>query len=136
MQKSVTRLIEQLNQYQKDSSILEVKEEWLAEIENKYPRMPEDLKELYLTLGYGSIASSSYMIHIPTEPDEIYDEETAKGLEGILIVGDDFSGTCEAYNAKQGWLFGTIGSHGQFEEYGPEVPGLVHFLIDWFVEDK
>ena len=34
----------------------------------------------------------------PIEPDEIFDEETAKGLSGILLLGDDYSGWMYAYD--------------------------------------
>ncbi|WP_417381266.1 hypothetical protein [Gimesia sp.] len=112
---SVSRLFNFLNHNSHDTKIMPVESNWLLELETKYSRMPEDLRRLYTTLGYGPIAGSSYMIHIPTEPIEIYDDVTAENLKGILIVGDDFAGNCEAYNTNQDWVFGTIGFDGRFE---------------------
>lgn len=127
----VKKLMELLNQNVSGSNFFSIENELIEDIENKFPNMPSDLKNLFLTIGCGRIGESSYMIHFPTEPDEIYDEATATDLEGILIVGDDYMGNCEAYNAQNGWSFGYIGSEGIFEEYGPEFEGFVDFLIDW-----
>jgi len=114
------------------SAFQPVDEVWIADVEKDYPGVPEDLKALYRKLGYGCIGESRYMIHVLMEPSEIYDDDTASSLEGIFIVGDDFAGNCEAYDAKHGWIFGSIGSDGQFEEYGEKYPSLVGFLIDWY----
>ena len=76
--------------------------EKLDAIDQKYPGMPEDLKELYQGLGYGSIGDSRYSVHFLLEPNEIYDDETAEELKGKLIVGDDFAGNCDAFDAANG----------------------------------
>ncbi len=116
----------------KGSSFDPVDEEWIHEAERDFPGMPEDLKNLYRTLGYGRIGNAKYMIHCLTEPDEIFDESTAQSLNGILVVGDDYGGTCEAYDAKNQWTFGSIGSDGRFEPQNDEGRGFVEFLADWF----
>ena len=35
-----------------------------------------------------------------------------KSWKGIVIVGDDFAGNCDAYNTKDNWKFGSIGHDG------------------------
>ena len=112
------------------SSFKEIKEEWLA----PYPNIPGNLKYLYEKLGYGSIGGR-YTIHALIEPDEIYDSETAKCLNGIVIVGDDFAGNCDAYDTKADWQFGSIGHDGVFEP--DEEDDFISFLTGWFTdEDK
>ncbi len=127
----IEKLIKLLNQNAPDSKFYTVEDKWIEDIEKIYPNIPSDLKYLFKKIGYGSVGDSSYMIHVPMEPDEVYDDATAKELEGILIVGDDFMGSCEAYNTKKGWAFGCIGSDGLFKEYGSEIESFVDFLINW-----
>ncbi len=105
-----------------------VPESWIKDIEKKYPNMPKDLKEIYAKIGYGSIGDSLYMIHALLEPSEIYDEETASDLDGVVIVGDDFSGNCSAYDAKNGWVFGCIECGGEFESFGKEIQSFSKYL--------
>ena len=111
----VENLVEILKNY-KGSSFEPVKEELITRIEKSQPNMPGDLKELYRTLGYGCIGDSRYMIHVPMEPTDIYDKNTAKDLNGILIVGDDFA--------------------GNFEAYGNETSNFIRFLTEWFVDKE
>lgn len=89
------------------SQFLEMKSVWIESAQSKYSGMPDDLVYLYRTLGYGNVGESRYMIHALIEPEDIYDSDTAKELEGCLIVGDDYAGNCEAYDAKNGWIFGS-----------------------------
>ncbi|WP_417503148.1 hypothetical protein [Marinobacter sp.] len=107
--KDIENLVRALKQNFSDSDFMPVKAELIDSLEEKYPGVPADLKQLYETLGYGSIGHSHYMIHVPTEPTEIYDEETAAELSGVIIVGDDFAGYCEAYDTRNDWEFGYIG---------------------------
>ena len=118
------------------TSFMPVKTEWINSAVTRFPGMPDDLRRLYETYGYGSIGDSRYMIHCLLGPDEIYDHETARGLDGVLIVGDDFAGHCEAYDAANGWLFGSIGSNGSFEPYDGIYSSFTDFLEKWFVADK
>jgi len=113
------------------SSFDPVKEAWIDAAEKRYPGMPEDLRDLYHQLGYGRIGNSRYMIHAMVAPGDIYDEETADSLRGVIVVGDDFAGTCEAYDAAHGWVFGSIGSDGRFER-NDKCRSLVEFLLQWY----
>lgn len=118
------------------TSFMPVKTEWIESAAMRFPGMPDELRHLYTTHGYGSIGESRYMIHYLLEPSEVYDPETARGLEGIFIVGDDFAGHCEAYDAANGWQFGSIGSNGRFEPYDDVYSSFVDFLKKWFVAEE
>ena len=107
--------------------------EWIDAVAKRYPGMPDDLRHFYVTYGYGSIGDGRYMIHCLLEAGEIFDSETARGLDGVLIVGDDFAGHCEAFDAANGWLFGSIGANARFESYGGIYSTFTEFLEKWFV---
>ncbi|MEM1179188.1 MAG: hypothetical protein AAGM22_12640 [Acidobacteriota bacterium] len=72
------------------------------------------------------------MVHVPMGPDEVYDDETAAELEGVLLVGDDFGGYCEAYNTTKDWEFGFVDDCGVFETHAPEFESFVGFLASRF----
>ncbi len=108
-------VIAQIQSREPATAYMPVKTEWVNSAARRYPGMPDDLKHFYATYGYGSIG------------------ETAHGLDGILIVGDDFAGHCEAYDAANGWRFGSIGSNGQFEPYDGIYSSFTDFLEKRFV---
>lgn len=102
----------------------------LVELVERYPDLPEHLRQLFTVLGVGSIGDGRYMIHQLLTPDEVYDPETARALDGIVLVGDDFAGTCEAYDTKRGWKFGCIEASGKFSpDAGSD---FIAFLEDWY----
>jgi hypothetical protein len=111
-----------------DSKLGLVKSDWLNIIENKYPNIPKDLKELYTKLGYGTIGDLYYSIHVLLEADEIYDAITANELKGKFIVGDDFCGDCHAYDADNNWAFGYIDCNGEFNILTDYYADYIDFL--------
>ena len=132
---NIDDVVAQIHVREPATAFMPLKTEWIDSAAKRYPGMPDDLRHFYATYGYGSIGNSRYMIHCLLEADEIYDPETARGLEGVLIVGDDFAGHCEAYDAANGWLFGSIGSNGRFEPYDGIYSSFTDFLEKWFVAD-
>jgi hypothetical protein len=126
-------VIAQIQSREPATAYMPVKTEWVNSAARRYPGMPDDLKHFYATYGYGSIGDNRYMIHCLLEAGDIYDAKTAHGLDGILIVGDDFAGHCEAYDAANGWRFGSIGSNGQFEPYDGIYSSFTDFLEKRFV---
>jgi hypothetical protein len=81
----------------------------------EHPKMPAHLRDFFAKVGCGSIGDSQYMIYPLIEPSDVFDPETAAGLEGVVLVGDDFAGTHEAYDTRgRSWRFGSIGSGGKF----------------------
>ncbi|WP_430816565.1 hypothetical protein [Carboxylicivirga sp. RSCT41] len=122
------KTIELLKRTFPDSSFDLVKEEWISDVENIYPNIPENLKYLYRNLGYGTVGDSYYSIHVFLEPSDIYDKETAVGLKGKYIVGDNFCGDCYAYDAENNWIFGCINSSGEFNTLSELYADFVEFL--------
>ncbi|MEZ6136319.1 MAG: SMI1/KNR4 family protein [Pirellulaceae bacterium] len=129
-------IVSQIQTKEPATSFIPVKPEWIDSAAKRFPGMPDDLRQLYLSHGYGRIGDSRYMIHCLLEPDEIFDPETARALDGVLIVGDDFAGHCEAYDASDNWRFGSVGSDGNFEPYDGVYSSFTDFLEKWFVADE
>ena len=116
------------------SKLPESKLEPLTEAEvrqllRRHPDLPDHLRQLFTVVGAGCIGDSRYMIHVLLDPSDVYDEKTARGLEGIVLVGDDFAGTCEAYDTRRGWKFGSIGASGRFTESKGD---FIDFLESWY----
>lgn len=127
----IERLVKNITVNEKGSDFEKLSIHQLDGILEKYPNIPKSLLMLYKTIGIGCIGESKYMIHYPTEPKEIYDKETSADLKNIIVVGDDFSGTCEAYKMdSNGWIFGYI-YLGEFVEHD-KAYSFVEFLNNWF----
>jgi len=83
-------------------------------------------------IGAGCIGDSRYAIyHGPVEPDFIFDQETAQGLGNVVLLGDDFAGTHEAYLWSDGIaISGSIdASHPKFEAHTDS--GMLEFIAKW-----
>ena len=107
-----------------------VSSEEIQKEELKLGSLPNELKELYLKLGYGSIENGFFTIHFLIEPEDIYDEISAKELSGKIIVGDDGCGDCYAYDYKNNWKFGYIDCNCEFNE----LEGLYGNFIDYLYQ--
>jgi len=77
-------------------------------------------------LGSGELGESAYVIYSGVlEPNEIYDDETADDLNGILIFGDDMQGYCSGFDIRKNWVIVEIDptdmsyeqTHNSFEEF-------------------
>jgi len=100
----------------------------------EFPTLPAHLRELFTLVGVGTIGRGRYKIHALLSPEDVYDSITAQELGGVVLVGDDFAGVCEAYRITDGqWQFGSVNANGQFR---PSKPGttLVDFLLEWYGE--
>jgi hypothetical protein len=98
----------------------------------RHPKMPAHLRHFFSQVGCGSIGDSRYMIYALISPAGIFDEQTAAGLKGILLVGDDFAGTHEAYDTRgRSWRFGSVGASGKFRvcKKPKDFPA---FIADWY----
>jgi hypothetical protein len=125
---NVEKVIALIRQNFPNSSFDPVKSEWITEVEGKYQNIPNNLKYLYSALGYGTVGDSFYSIHVLVDPSDIYDQETSKKLQGKLIVGDDFGGTCHAYDAENNWIFGCIDCNGAFSDLSERHVDFIDFL--------
>lgn len=121
-------IIKTINEKFPDSSFLKVASDDFKNIEQQFGKIPPELKELYTKLGYGGIGDSYFRMHLFLEPSDIYDADTAQALDGILIIGDDFAGTCYAYDTKHNWIFGYIDTDGTFEHLLGIYSDFIDFL--------
>lgn len=103
----------------------------ISRLQSRLPKIPAYLLQFFAEIGCGSIGESRYMIHDHIPPGDVFDEEIALKLEGVLLIGDDFAGTCEAYDK---WTFGSIGSRGEFKPHS-EYATFLDFLEDWFLTE-
>ncbi len=72
-----------------------------AAIRQASPSLPDDYFASLRELGYGSIGQGMYMVYKgPISPADVFDSATAGDLGGVLLVGDDFAGTHEAYQVS------------------------------------
>lgn len=104
--------------------------------EKKYGQLPHNLKELYLELGSGRISDGSFYIHFLLEPNDVYDEITAKNLSGKVIVGDDSCGDCYAYDYQNNWEFGYIDCNGEFNKYSEYYQDFIDYLYQLTLREK
>ncbi|HEX8916540.1 MAG TPA: hypothetical protein VF796_29585 [Humisphaera sp.] len=75
----------------------------------RYPGVPEDYVQFLTEIGYGRIGGGRLSVYSgPVEADDIYDEQTAAALAGVLLVGDDFTGYCVGYATGLGWVWGGV----------------------------
>jgi hypothetical protein len=99
---------------------------------SRHPKMPAHLRDFFSEVGCGSIGESRYMIYALISPTSIFDEETASGLKGVLLVGDDFAGRHEAYDTRgRSWQFGTIGESGKFRPC-KKPRDFPSFIAEWY----
>jgi hypothetical protein len=105
----------------------------IAAIKQRHPRVPAQVLDFFKVVGCGSIGPSRYMIYDLIDAVEIFGEGSAADLDGIVLIGDDFSGHHEAYDTNSKWRFGTVGSSGRFQ---PQVAyrDFLEFIERWFVE--
>ncbi len=105
----------------------------LAAVNGRHPKVPEHVLEFFKVIGCGSIGPSRYMIYDLIDAVEIFGEGSAADLDGIVLIGDDFSGHHEAYDTKTKWRFGEVGSSGRFEPH-TAYRDFVEFIERWFVD--
>lgn len=99
-----------------------------AVIHDKYPDAPQHYSDFLLRIGWGSLGDGNYAIYSTLfEPSEIFDEETALDLEGILFVGDDYSGWVLGFDTRHNWQLVEVG--GALLKPTPiEHPSLASFI--------
>lgn len=65
--------------------------------------LPSFYKAFLQHIGAGSIRGSFQVYGGLVNPDEIYDAEKAKALQGLLLFGDDYQGYCVALDPSRRW---------------------------------
>jgi hypothetical protein len=107
----------------------------LAAVKRRHPKVPARVLNFFKVVGCGSISPSRYMVYDLIDAVEIFGKGSAADLDGIVLIGDDFAGHHEAYDAKAGWRFGMVGGSGRFEPH-TVYRDFVEFIERWFVEGE
>lgn len=85
----------------------------LAALRREYPDVPQDFLSFLAEVGRGSIGNSSFIIYgALVRPEAVYDRETAREYEGVLLFGDDFCGYNAGFVTTEGWRLVEIGPGG------------------------
>jgi hypothetical protein len=106
----------------------------LGRLKKEFPDIPAHLVKFFEVIGCGCIGQSRYMIYDLHRPEGIFDKRTAAGLEGVVLIGDDFAGTHEAYDTRSRWQFGSIGGNGSFQIH-TEYANFIDFIEAWYVNE-
>lgn len=63
--------------------------------------LSKDYKVFRTEIGFGTLNNEAFVIYsAPVEPDDIFDEQTAKEFIGIHLVGDDMGGLSLGFETK------------------------------------
>ena len=74
-------------------------------VKQQWPLLPADYLDFLSEIGYLDLAQGGYTIFGgPTSPMDIYDAQTASELEGVVLLGTDFSGYCLGLDLTTGGL--------------------------------
>ncbi|CAM3947487.1 hypothetical protein CCOS865_04373 [Pseudomonas reidholzensis] len=76
----------------------------LAQLASSYPALPSDYSVFLETVGSGEIGQAAFMLYDGLlTAEQIYDKQTAAGLAGVLLFGDDMQGYCVGFDSGKGW---------------------------------
>src|SRR5262249_42931025 len=115
MSPSLADLKDELLKLHPDSSLEPLSSDKIEKLQRKYRGIPADFLDFLRVVGAGNIGRCSFKIYGGfIEPSEVYDPVTADKLDGIYLVGDDFSGYCVGYDTKKKWKIGEVSSNGIF----------------------
>ncbi|MCP3900170.1 MAG: hypothetical protein GY707_10695 [Desulfobacteraceae bacterium] len=96
----------------------------------EFPGLPSDYLDLLKTIGYGSYGKMGFSIYGgPLDPDEIFDENTAKELASYIFVGDDYAGWMIGYKVEEPVYIFKEFDHHQVMEFD-EPTNIIDFLSE------
>lgn len=112
-----------------DSRLVPVSEQNLDTLRAQHPDSPESYLAFLREVGAGRIGRDNLALYDGLcLPSEIYDPTGAAELEGILIVGDNFSGECVGFDTRNKWRVVSI-------DYGDLLPTKGDATIGEFVAE-
>ena len=77
----------------------------LAELTADHSQVPADYVAFMKELGWGEVGEAAYMLYEGLlTPDQVYDEDDERPLDGILLFGDDMQGYCSGFDTNNGWV--------------------------------
>jgi hypothetical protein len=122
-------LVALLEHHHLAQKLTKLTENEIVDLVEMYPEAPKDYIDYLREVGYGDIGDGYYMIYSGLiTPDSIFDAETAKELEELLLFGDDFSGYCGCFLTTEDWTL--IEEDGSCEFYEPEM------TFEGFIREK
>lgn len=104
----------------------------MARLKRRFPDLPAHLVNFFQVIGCGSIGNSRYKIYDLHSPEDIFDKRTAADLEGVVLVGDNFGGTHEAYDTRAKWRFGWVATWGTFYPH-TDYATIIDLIESWYV---
>ncbi|WP_371184344.1 hypothetical protein [Xanthomonas sacchari] len=81
---------------------------------SRYPQLPRDYVSHLVTHGWGHTANGKVLYNGPLETAEIFG--ASAGPPGLLVLGDDLSGCCFAYDPSAG-VYGELDPNGRWEPW-------------------
>ncbi|ODC03840.1 hypothetical protein BFW38_10080 [Terasakiispira papahanaumokuakeensis] len=94
------------------------------------PAAPDEYIDFLANFGFGEIGEGVFQIYnYPLDADDIFDEETSKGLTEYKFIADNFSGYMFAYRMSdaQGWRLVAFQGH-EIEELPDNISTLMQAL--------
>jgi hypothetical protein len=80
-----------------------VSEPKLVAIRQRHPDVPDHFLAFLRQVGWGSLCGTFMLYSGLVEPGEIFDPQTAAGLDGLLFFGDNFAGEVVGFDTRRGW---------------------------------
>lgn len=75
----------------------------LVAIRRRHPNAPNHYLAFLREVGWGSLCGTFMLYSGLVEPGEIFDPQTAAGLDGLLFFGDNFAGWVVGFDTRRGW---------------------------------
>jgi hypothetical protein len=98
-----------------------------------HPGVPDHYLAFLREVGWGSLRSSLMLYSGLIEPGEVFDEETACGLNGLLFFGDDFSGDMVGFDTQNDWRIVRL-EHCLLEVMPSDTRTVAEFVADWIAD--
>ena len=117
---STQSLLKKIYDKYPNSNLVQFTNVEVKEFESKFGIIPEHYKEFLRVIGHGTIGDGNYALYGFMDIDEVYDSLTATGLNDVVLIGDDFSGCCDAFRISD-WILGTIDVPVRFEPNDKEI---------------
>lgn len=91
----------------------------------EFPGLPTIYVDLISSVGSADIGGLR-LYDTLVDPDELYDDETAMRLDGLLIFADDRQGTCYALDRHGSWRVVAIdGVSGNADGVAPDLASFL-----------
>ena len=99
------------------SQMTRLDDEGAAMLCAQHPNVPGEYLAFLREIGWGEVRGRILMLYSGLlRPSEVFDEQAATRLFGLLLFGDDMAGYCFAFNPAEGWsVVGIDSATGEVE---------------------